>query len=82
MNITADVEYVKSLMPSHYNCEAGAANGIRCKSGVGIDDDERWGYTMLALRSHFSDRLSEVYHMVCTNHLDFIVYLRQATVRN
>jgi len=73
-----DKEIIKSILPEHYEItESAGSYGFNCVSKIGIDenDPEQWDYTMKAFRQTFGERLKEVYHSTCTNHLDFCVYL-------
>lgn len=75
-----ETEIVKNLLPEHYTCEE-RENGVHCYSEKGISEsnkDEAFDMFMRALRVIFGERLIEVYHQTCTNHIKFTVYLRPA----
>ena len=71
-----ETEYLKKLLPSHYTCEC-RDNGVHCYSDKGINDDEQWDYILQAIKKKFNDRLTEVYHQTCTNHVKFTVFLKK-----
>lgn len=79
--MTAETEWMKGLLPSHYTCEP-RDNGVHCYSnGGGIEDsgpEEHWSYVMAAIRQKFGARFQEVDHQTCTNHQKFTVYLKPA----
>lgn len=80
-----DIKFVKGILPDHYTVEESKkAGSIHCFSGTGIfadddssDDNEHWGYVFKAIKNHFAERFQEVYHNVCSKHLDFTIYLRK-----
>lgn len=75
-----ETETLKKLLPSHYTCEA-RENGVHCYSEKGISEsnkDEAFDIFMRALSVIFGDRLMEVFHQTCTNHVKFTVYLRKS----
>lgn len=81
--LTADITYVKSVLPDHYEVkESGHKGSVHCKSRIGIrhkidaDDDEHFDYIVKALENHFGERLLEIGHNTCFCHVDFTVYLR------
>ena len=83
----AETEFIKSILPSHYTCES-RENGVHCWSDKGINDDhnsnveynpeydDHWGLIVKAIKHKFGDRLMEIYHQTCTNHLRFTVYIK------
>jgi hypothetical protein len=74
------VAYINQVLPVHYEVKESKQKGnVHCKSSIGIDDDEVWGYFMSALKNHFTDFL-EVYHNTCYNHVDFTVYFKNKVV--
>lgn len=76
----AKIDYIRQLLPDHYEVKENKQKGnVHCKSLVGIDDDERWDYFMSALKNRFKD-FSEVYHNTCYNHVDFTIYFRGQVV--
>lgn len=81
-NIIKDTEFIKGILPSHYNCEL-RERSIRCKSKIGVkmnidgEDDEHWFYILNAIKNYFKDSFVEVNHTVCSNHQDFTIYLRK-----
>lgn len=70
-----ELEYIKRILPSHYTCEQ-RDNGVHCYSEKGINDDKQWNYILLSFKKKFNDRLMEVYHQTCTNHVKFTVFLK------
>jgi len=83
MNIFEDIDFVKRILPSHYTVKESKSKGsIHCVSGEGIkqgvdsEDDEHWGYIMMAIRKKFGTRFSEVYHNTCYCHTDFTIFLK------
>lgn len=82
-NITFDIEYIKSILPSHYEVEESKSIGsVHCKSKIGIrhkidaDDNEHWEYVIGALKYHFGERLQEIDHNVNFCHTDFTIFLK------
>jgi len=72
------IKYIKQVLPTHYEVkESKKAGSVHCKSKIGINDEEHWGYFMSALKTKFKDFL-EVFHNVCYNHTDFTVYFKTA----
>lgn len=78
-----DIVFIKEILPSHYEVEAVRdKNYINCCSRIGIqknngyEDDEHWMYIFEAIKKHFGDRFSEVFHNTCTWHVNFNIYLR------
>ena len=80
MGKLTDLQFVKSILPLHYNLRE-FPDCIRCVSRTGIDDsngDNEWKTTVMEpLRKHFGNRFQEVYHSTCTNHVDFTIYFKQ-----
>jgi hypothetical protein len=75
-NTKAKVEYIKAVLPNHYEVKESKQKGnVHCKSSNGINDDEQWSYFMQGLKQRFAD-FSEVNHNTCHNHVDFTVYFR------
>jgi hypothetical protein len=71
------IAYIKQVLPPHYEVTESKQKGnIHCKSAIGINDDEHWGFFMSALKDKFKDEFLEVYHNTCYNHVDFTVYFR------
>ncbi len=79
-----DIDFVKSILPEEYIVEESARKGsIRCHTkGKGIyknidgEDDEHWDYIVKAIKKRFSLSFLEIYHYTCTNHLDFVIFLK------
>jgi hypothetical protein len=75
--IESKIKYVAQILPDHYEVKESKQKGnVHCKSSIGIDDDEQWGYFISALNNRFGDNFSEVFHNTCTNHVDFTIYLK------
>lgn len=75
-----DVEFMQRILPDHYVCRA-TKNGVHCKSPNGISEknkDEAFEtMVMEPIRKHFGERFLEVFHQVCTAHLEFTVFLKK-----
>lgn len=71
---TANKEIIKGLLPEHYYCEE-TKGGINCKSNIGMDDNL---YTAFidCIKEIFKGEFKEVFHQVCTEHLQFTVFLK------
>lgn len=77
-DINAKIDYIRQILPPHYEVKESKQKGnVHCKSSVGIDDDEKWSYFIQGLNQRFTD-FSEVYHNTCHNHVDFTVYFKGA----
>ncbi len=78
--IYIDAHFVRSILPKHYSVSESkkTPGSIHCKSRIGltVKDDEAWEHIIQAIRKQFGSRFQEVYHNTCTNHCDFIVYLK------
>lgn len=74
-----DLNFMKLVLPTHYTC-ALRPHGVHCKSSEGIDeckDEDHWDLIVKAIQQNFGDRLQEIYHNTCTNHVDLTVYLKR-----
>jgi len=78
--IDKDIRFMKLLLPMHYSVlESKKTTGsVHCKSSIGltVKDNEFWEQIIKDIKKHFGKRFQEVYHNTCTNHCDFIVYLK------
>lgn len=73
----AKISYIKQILPDHYIVKESKEKGsVHCKSSVGIEDEEQWGYFISALEQRFKNKLYEVFHNTNHNHADFTVYLK------
>lgn len=76
----AKISYVTQILPNHYIVTESIKKGdINCKSKIGIDDDEQWEYFIKAIKHRFKD-FSEIFHNVCTNHIDFTIHFKGSEV--
>lgn len=74
--LQADLVAVKWLLPASYTVVAGSqSRSIHCTSPMGMSD-ECFKRTMDDLVDRFGERFSEVFHNVCHQHTDFLIYLR------
>lgn len=75
-----DVEFMVKVLPTHYTCNL-RPHGVHCVSSEGIPEDqgydEHWDLIVKAIKQNFGERLQEIYHNTCTNHVDFTVYLKR-----
>lgn len=69
-------EWLSSVLPDHYKCEP-VKDGVWCYSKIGIVDEELWEYICESIKQKFGKRFMEIYHLTCTYHLSFDVYLRE-----
>lgn len=77
LRLPDDIKFVKQLLRRDYSVTEGEKKGsIRCVSYVGIEDEEMWEYVFKAIKQRFDNRFQEVYHNVCYNHKDFIIYFK------
>lgn len=79
--LEGDLEFITKILPDHYSLSIEGNNAIRCKSRKGIqnndrEDEEHWGYVFEGIKQYFGKRFSEVYHLTCTFHCDFCIYLK------
>ena len=82
-----DIEFMKKILPEDYTVNIYetkkgkhylrciSTQGIRLNSHSDSEDEEHWEYILRAIRHHFGMRFLEVYHNVCSFHLDFEVKL-------
>lgn len=79
LQLKKDIETVKKILPSHYKVTASSKPyNVHCvsKKGISDADEKTFDRIMDQFRKSFGKRFQEVYHEVCTNHLDFTVYLK------
>lgn len=76
LRLPDDIKFVKGLLRNYEVNEGDKRGSIHCVSSVGIDDEERWQWTFKAIKQRFDNRFQEVYHNVCYNHKDFIIYFK------
>jgi hypothetical protein len=67
-------QFVKDMLPPHYEVKETITGIIRCKSDEGIEGAEDWANFMNALRKYFGDAFKEVNHATCASHVNFTVY--------
>jgi hypothetical protein len=73
----SDLRIIKTLLPKHYTCKL-REKGIFCKSDTGIPDvkgNTEWQTFTERVGIIFGDRVMEIFHHVCSDHLSFTVYL-------
>lgn len=77
-----DIEFIKSIMPSHYEIKPSKHIGsINCVSQKGIlknidsEDDEHWEYVVKAIKGYFGSRFMEIDHAINFGHMNFTIYL-------
>lgn len=85
--IADDIEFVKSILPSHYDVKESKRPGsIHCVSKIGIrhkidaDDDEHWEYIVAAIKNKFGFRFLEIDHNTNFCHVNFTIYLRKEII--
>ena len=72
--LEAKLDYVRQVLPDHYEVKESKQQGnVHCKSVLGIDDSEQWSYFMSALKQRFTD-FAEVFHNTNYHHKDFTIY--------
>lgn len=75
-----DLRFMERVLPAHYTCKL-RPHGVHCVSNEGIAEDQgkcdHWDLIMKAIKQNFGDRLQEVHHNTCTNHVNFTVYLKR-----
>jgi hypothetical protein len=67
-------QFVKDMLPSHYDVLETTTGIIRCKSGIGIETATEWVDFMNAIKKYFGNAFKEVHHSICYNHVNFTVY--------
>jgi hypothetical protein len=67
-------QFVKDMLPQHYEVKETITGVIRCKSPDGIEGAEDWANFMNAVKQYFRDAFKEVNHATCYNHKNFAVY--------
>lgn len=86
-NITKkDIDFVKTTLSKNYIVkETEKQDGIRCfyktgiiKKGTSVYQEKIWDRILNSFREHFGVRFLKVFHNGCFNHLDFIIYVKQA----
>lgn len=75
-------QFVKDMLPSHYEVKETITGVIRCKSSEGIDRAEDWSNFINAVKKYFGESFKEVYHSTCYNHINFTVYYSYAKLYN
>jgi len=75
-----DKKLMERVLPAHYTCKL-RPHGVHCVSSEGIREDQgyddHWDLIVKAIKQNFGDRLQEIFHNTCTNHVDFTVYLKR-----
>jgi hypothetical protein len=79
MTTAEKISIVSGIIPPSYqvteDSDKGVNNGhIRCRSLVGMGDLV-WGVFFNAIKAVFPD-FDEVYHLICHEHRDFIIYFK------
>jgi hypothetical protein len=67
-------QFVKDMLPDHYEVKETTTGIISCKSREGIESAVEWADFMNAIKKYFGAAFKEVYHSTCTNHVNFTVY--------
>lgn len=77
-----DIKFVRTILPNHYDVTmATDKKGINCKSKNEAGISERngdWEIILDAIKKYFGARFSEVFHYTCTNHIRFIIFIKQS----
>lgn len=81
--IQQDIDFVKSILPSHYTVKESKPEGrcIHCVSSIGIEESpyQLWQNIFDQFKGYFKDRFQEVFHNVCANHRNFSIYIKKPT---
>lgn len=75
-------QFVKDMLPKHYEVKETITGVIRCKSSEGIEGAEDWANFMNAIKKYFGPAFKEVNHITCTNHVNFTVYYSYIVLHN
>ena len=75
-------QFVKDMLPDHYEVREVTTGIIRCKSSEGIESGVEWADFMNAIKKFFGDAFKEVYHSTCTNHVNFALYYDYMKLHN
>jgi hypothetical protein len=75
-------QFIKDMLPDHYEVKETMSGIISCKSNAGIETESEWLDFMNAIRNYFGDAFKEVYHSTCTNHVNFTVYYSYQSLYN
>jgi hypothetical protein len=75
-------QFVKDMLPDHYDVKETTTGIIRCKSSEGIESGVEWADFMNAIKKYFGESFKEVYHSTCTNHVNFTVYYSYTKLYN
>jgi hypothetical protein len=67
-------QFVKDMLPEHYDVRENIQGIISCKSSEGIESAAQWVDFVNAIKIYFGESFKEVYHSTCTNHVNFTVY--------
>lgn len=77
-----DIKFVRTVLPHHYDVSAAPdKKGITCKSKTEAGISERngdWEIIFKAFKKYFGTRFSEVFHYTCSNHLRFIIFIKNS----
>lgn len=71
-----DIEYIKYILPTHYDVILRNDTTIQCSSSIGIDNEKNWKYVFSTFKHVFGDRFISVDHVTCTHHINFFIYLK------
>lgn len=73
-----DWDFLTELLPQYTLRLNKNMTGIRCLSKTGISDaTDQWVPVFQAIKKHFGQRFNEVNHTVCSDHLDFTIYIKR-----
>jgi hypothetical protein len=75
-------QFVKDMLPDHYDVKETTTGIIRCNSREGIESGVEWADFMNAVKKYFGDSFKEVNHATCTNHVNFTVYYSYTELYN
>jgi hypothetical protein len=75
-------QFVKDMLPDHYDVKETIQGIIRCKSSEGIELAGEWADFMNALKKYFGDSFKEVFHITCHNHINFRIYYNYLRLYN
>jgi hypothetical protein len=72
-----DIHFLHELLPQ-YAMKNNPVYGMNCVSKTGISDaKDEWLPVFQAIKKHFGSRFLEVNHTVCSDHLNFTIYLKK-----
>jgi len=77
-----DFQFFAKIMPNYYVTSAYRGNNEvwRCRSNIGIPDEEKWDIVAKAFQQRWPGRYLQINHITCTNHVYFDLVLKSDVI--